>query len=96
MKQAANDALYTPKRNRALPIPHTITCVPEYPDKLKIYLTNASSYWQAKCFHSGRVHTRSLRTEQKQRAFSLAKEFFNELMARSYTEGIALNTHFAY
>ena len=90
MKQAANDALYTPKRNRALPIPHTITCVPEYPDKLKIYLTNASSYWQAKCFHSGRVHTRSLRTEQKQRAFSLAKEFFNELMARSYTEGIAL------
>jgi hypothetical protein len=88
MMNAANDSLYTPIRNRSLPIPSTITCVPQYPDKLKIYMTPASSYWQAKCFHRGRVHTRSLRTEQKQRALSMAKEFFNELMARSYTDGV--------
>lgn len=87
MRTAANDNLYTPVRNRSLPIPSTITCVPQYPDKLKIYMTQASAYWQAKCFHRGRVHTRSLRTEQKQRALNLAKEFFNELMARSYTDG---------
>lgn len=87
MTSAANDSFYTPVRNRSLPIPSTITCVPQYPDKLKIYMTSASSYWQARCFHRGRVHTRSLRTEQKQRALSMAKEFFNELMARSYTDG---------
>ena len=84
---AANDLFYVVERNRSLPIPSSVSCVPGYPDKLKIFRTPSSSYWQAKCFHRGRVHTRSLRTEQRGRALSLAKDFFNELMARSYTDG---------
>ena len=84
--QAANDTYFDHPRCRTSAIPHTVFHVPHYPDKLKIYMTQASSYWQVRCFHKGRTYIRSLKTSQKGRALELAKDFFNELMAQTYLE----------
>ncbi len=81
---SANDAVYVLKRARTMPLQHTMTYIPGYPDKLKIYLTNASPFWQVRCFHKGKVYTRSLKTTRKNRAMIMAKDFFDELMARFY------------
>ena len=81
---AANDSFFKVQRNRYLPIQSTLSMVPNYPDKLKIYKTHASLFWQVKCFHRGRLHSQSLKTEERGKAIFLAKEFFNQLMAKSY------------
>jgi site-specific recombinase XerD len=83
-QNSANDGVYRLKRARTLPLQHTMTYIQGYPEKLKIYLTNASSFWQVRCFHKGKVYTRSLKTTRKSRAMCLARDFFDELMARFY------------
>lgn len=82
--EAANEPLLNalPHRNAALP--GSVMQVSGYPDKLKIYLTAASSFWQVRCFFQGKVHTKSLKTADKRRAQNLAKIFYDELMARAY------------
>lgn len=74
---AANDTTFYRTRNRTLPIVSTMTNIPHYPSKLVIFLTNASCYWQVRCFFDGKTIVRSLRTTSKRDAMRMAKEFYN-------------------
>jgi len=74
---ASNDEIFSVARNRTLPIANTITSVPNYPSKLSIFLTNASRYWQVRCYFGGRVIKRTLRTTHKRDALRYAKEFYD-------------------
>jgi len=51
--EAANDTLLNACPNRNATLPGSVTQVSGYPDKLKIYLTASSSFWQVRCFFSG-------------------------------------------
>ena len=75
--EAANDTIFYRQRNRSLPIISTITNVPNYPSKLSIFLTNASRYWQVRCYFDGKTVIRSLRTTSKRDALRYAKDFYN-------------------
>ena len=75
--QAANDTLFLPSRHRTLPILATVTPIANYPTKLRIFQTNASRYWQVRCFLRGKTYTQSLKTTNKQAAISQAKHFFH-------------------
>jgi len=81
---AANDFAYQHQACRTLPIPATVTPIPGYPAKLKIYLTNASRYWQVRCFFHGRVRTKSLRTSSKREAIAYAKNYYEQLVGEFY------------
>ena len=56
---AANDTQYLPPRHRTLPILESITPIANYPTKLRIFKTNASRYWQVRCFLKGKTYTQS-------------------------------------
>ncbi len=86
---AANDGYYQQQACRTLPIPATVTPIPSYPAKLKIYLTNASKYWQVRCFFKSRVRTQSLRTTNKREAIARAKSFYEQLVGSYYAEKMA-------
>lgn len=83
---AANDVRYQSQACRTLPIPVTVTPVHGYPAKLKIYKTNASQYWQVRCFFRGRVRTKSLRTTNKREALVFAKSFYEALVGSYYSQ----------
>ena len=83
---AANDFAYQHQACRTLPIPATVTPIQGYPAKLKIYLTNASRYWQVRCFFQGRVRTKSLRTSNKREALALAKAYYEQLVGTYYAQ----------
>ena len=87
-QQAANDTQYLPPRHRTLPILASVTPVANYPSKLRIFKTNASRYWQVRCFLKGRTYTQSLRTTNKQAAISQAKQFFHIKTAELYVDKI--------
>lgn len=78
----SNDPLWYGARSRTNPIKGSSRSVPGYPEKLRIYLTGASSFWQVRCFFRGRMHTRSLRTADVRRAIRGAQGFYEELAAR--------------
>ncbi len=63
-----------------LSITATVTSVPGYPAKLKIFLTNASRYWQVRCFFAPRVII--LHTTNKRDALQRAKEFYEQELLR--------------
>ena len=86
---AANDGRYQQQACRTLPIPASVTPVAGYPAKLKIYLTNASRYWQVRCFFRGRVHTQSLRTTNKREAIANAKSFYERMVGTFYAQQTA-------
>ncbi len=86
---AANDGRYQQQACRTLPIPASVTPVAGYPAKLKIYLTNASRFWQVRCFFRGRVHTQSLRTTNKREAIANAKSFYEHLVGTFYAQHTA-------
>ena len=86
--QAANDTNYLPPRHRTLPIPESITPIANYPSKLRIFQTNASRYWQVRCYLRGKTYTQSLKTTNKQSAISQAKHFFHIKTAELYGEKI--------
>jgi len=85
---AANDTAYLPPRHRTLPILATVTPIANYPTKLRIFKTNASRYWQVRCFLKGRTYTQSLKTTNKKAAISQAKHFFHIKTAELYGEHI--------
>ncbi len=87
-QQAANDTNYFPPRHRTLPILASVTPIANYPSKLRIYLTNASRYWQVRCYLKGKTYTQSLKTTNKQAAISLAKQFFHIKTAELYVDKI--------
>ena len=88
LAQAANDSNYLPPRHRTLPIPATITPIANYPTKLRIFRTEASRYWQVRCYLKGKTYTQSLKTTNKQSAISQAKQFFHIKTAELYGEDI--------
>ena len=79
---AANDSRWADTRCRTNPIPGSARGVPGYPEKLRVYLTAASSFWQVRCFFRGKMHTRSLRTTDLRRALRGAQAFYEELTVR--------------
>lgn len=81
----------TETKHRTTPIADTITAVPNYPKKLTIFKTEASSYWQVRCYMNGKILKRSTKTESKRDALTFAKTFYNELLRRDF-EGETLNT----
>ena len=81
----------TATKHRTTPIADTITAVPHYPKKLTIFKTQASSYWQVRCYMNGKILKRSTKTENKRDALAFAKNFYNELLRRDF-EGETLNT----
>ena len=85
-QQAANDPLYFPSRHRTLPILESVSPIANYPSKLRIFQTNASRYWQVRCYLKGRTYTQSLKTSNKQAAISAAKQFFHIKTAELYSD----------
>jgi hypothetical protein len=81
----------TATKHRTTPIADTITAVPHYPKKLTIFKTEASSYWQVRCYMNGKILKRSTKTENKRDALTFAKDFYNELLRRDY-EGESLHS----
>ena len=81
---ASNDAQFRATRSRTVPIPETLTPVPGYPDKLRIYRIAASRFWQVRCFFAGRTYSRSLRTTSMKTALDLARQFFDSTSASIY------------
>ena len=82
-QDAANDELAY-LRHRTVPIPASITPIPGYPSKLVIFRTNASHYWQVRCFLKGRTYKQSLRTTNRGVAFRAARDFFHAKTAELY------------
>jgi hypothetical protein len=78
----ANDDVFFRERCRSLPIAESVTFVPGFPAKLKIFQTNASPYWQVRCFFAPRVIIRSLRTTNKRDAIQYAKMFYDQELAK--------------
>ncbi len=87
MLDAANDERVS-LRHRTLPIPSSVTPVPGYPSKLVIFQTNASRYWQVRCYLKGRTYKQSLRTTNRLVALRAAKEFFHVKTAELYGQSI--------
>ena len=85
---AANDIDFHASRHRTLPILASVTPIANYPTKLRIFKTNASRYWQVRCFIKGRTYTQSLKTTNKQAAISAAKQFFHIKVADLYGEHV--------
>jgi hypothetical protein len=78
---AANDAeIKKQQRERTVPIPNTIHHIPRYPLKLAVYKIAASKYWQVRCWHQGRTHRQSTKTEQLRTAISFAQRFYELLL----------------
>lgn len=83
---AANDEIYSAGRCRTNAVPESISFIPGYPRKLRIFLTNASCYWQVRCFFNGKTYTKSLRTTRRKEALTLARDYYNTMLIRIYGE----------
>src|SRR5690606_18855327 len=71
-------------RHKTAAIPGTTAQVPNFPRKLKIYLNNASPYWQASYFDNGTTYRHSCKTSDKMEAFKRAGIFYEMLILRKY------------
>lgn len=80
-------------RHKTAAIIGTVTPVPNYPKKLKVYLNNASPYWQAVYWDRGKTYRRSLKTTDKVDAFDKAKQFYEHLILAKYQHPAHLKNH---
>ena len=76
--EAVNDPRIS--RTRTVPIPSSVTAVPNYPNKLVVYKIAASKYWQVRCWHAGRAHKQSTKTCNLQLAQRFARWFYEHLL----------------
>ena len=83
-------------RHKTAAIPGTLSSVPNYPSKLKIYLNNASPYWQAMYFDQGTTYRHSCKTYNKAEAYERAKMFYEMLILRKYQHPAHLEPHYHY
>lgn len=88
----ANDEFYRGERHRSLPIPETMTHVPDYPAKLRIYKIAASPFWQMRCYFKGKTYTKTTQTTSKRTAFVKARDFFHSKVAELYGVAVQLTT----
>ncbi len=93
MKNTFIEILNTQHRHRTAAIPGTTTSVPNYPKKLKIYLNNASPYWQAMYFDQGTTYRHSCKTTDKNEAYEQAKAFYEMLILKKYQHQRHLEFH---
>ena len=82
-RDAANDGVLL--RTRTVPIPTSITAVPNYPNKLVVYKIAASKYWQVRCWHAGCTHKRSTKTTKLNLAQRFARWFYEQLLVKYST-----------
>ncbi len=78
------DFQLTARRHKTAAIPGTVASVPNYPKKLKIYLNNASPYWQASYFEHGTTYRHSCKTSDKSEAVRKAIVFYEQLILSKY------------
>ena len=71
----------------------TVSPVPNYPKKLKIYLNNASPYWQAVYWDRGKTYRRSMKTTDKRTAYENAKVFYQQIIVAKYSHPAHLENH---
>jgi hypothetical protein len=81
--EAANDPRIS--RTRTVPIPSSVTAVPNYPNKLVVYKIAASKYWQVRCWHAGRAHKQSTKTCNLVLAQRFARWFYEDLLIKYST-----------
>ncbi len=86
----ANDEFYRSVRHRSVPIPETMTHVPDYPAKLRIYKIAASPYWQMRCYFKGKAYTKTTETTSKRTALVKARDFFHSKVAELYGVAVQL------
>jgi len=92
MYATANDEFYRVERHRSLPIPETMSYVPEYPTKLRIYKIAASPFWQMRCYFKGKTYTKTTGTLSKRSALSKARDYFHSKVAELYGVAVQLTT----
>lgn len=80
-------------RHKTAAIPGTITSVPNYPSKLKVYLNNASPYWQASYYEHGTTYRHSCKTKDKKEAYKRAIQFYEMLILKKYQHPFHLKDH---
>ena len=71
------------QRHKTAVIFGTLTTINNYP-KLRIYLNNASPYWQAVYWDRGITYRRSSKTKDKLEAISFAKVMYEQIIAKKY------------
>lgn len=79
-----------PTASRTVPITNTLTPVPGYPDKLKIYQIAASPFWQVRLYDSGKTIKRSTGTTDKREAFKVAKSLYEQTVVNKWN-GVAIS-----
>ena len=80
-------------RHKTAAILGTVTSVPGYPKKLKVYLNNASSFWQAVYWDKGKTYRRTMKTTDKMLAYEKAKVFYELLILKKYQHPAHLRNH---
>ena len=80
-------------RHKTAVILGTLSPVPNYPKKLKIYLNNASPYWQAVYWDKGKTYRRSLKTTDKRTAYENAKVFYEQIIVAKYQNQAHLKSY---
>ena len=71
----------------------TVTSVPNYPKKLKVYLNNASPFWQMIYFDNGKTYRRSCKTSDKRTAYEQAKLLYEHTLLAKYQHPTHLKQH---
>ena len=80
-------------RHKTAAIVGTVTPVPHYPKKLKVYLNNASPYWQVVYWDRGKTYRRSSKTTDKLEAFTQAKNVYEQILLAKYQHPAHLKNH---
>ena len=80
-------------RHKTAVILGTLSQVPNYPKKLKIYLNNASPYWQAVYWDKGKTYRRSCKTADKRTAYENAKVIYEQIILTKYQHPAHLKSH---
>ncbi|MEQ1488176.1 MAG: site-specific integrase [Methylotenera sp.] len=80
-------------RHKTAAIIGTVTSVPNYPKLLRIYLNNASPYWQAVYWDKGKTYRKTMKTEDKLLAYEKAKVFYELLILKKYQHSAHLQQH---
>lgn len=81
------------QRHKTAAIIGTITPVPNYPKKLKVYLNNASPFWQAVYWDNGKTYRKSTKETDKREAYKKAIVFYEQVILSKYQHPAHLKKH---
>jgi integrase len=80
-------------RHKTAAIIGTVTPVPNYPKKLKVYLNNASPYWQSVYWDNGKTYRQSTKETDKREAFKKAITLYEQIILSKYQHPAHLTKH---